>query len=109
MSQLIVSVEDFLRLALGDGKWPKPLHLIQGALLVRSGLALVDAARKVGTSPAHLTPIARATDAVEAVRQVCERDITHEQIDKLRKNVGQLVLGRAAEIAFEDICRGCPV
>lgn len=97
-------MENFLRLALGDARWPKPLHLIQGALLVRSGATLSDAARQVGTSPAHLAPIAAASDPITAVLQIEDSDLSVEAVEKLRRNVGQLVLGRAAEIAFEDIC-----
>lgn len=109
MSALSDAVIDLLSTSFADTatwpKWPKPLHLIQGALLVRDGVPSSAAARQVGTTPARLDELAQARDLIATVLKVTEADLKPEAVAKLRKNVGQLVLGRAAEIAFEDICQ----
>jgi hypothetical protein len=90
----------------GRDRWPKPLHLLQGALLVQSGQAGISAAAKaVGTTPAHLMDAATAPDPVDAVLRVRDEDVTEEAITKLRRKVGELVRGRAAEMIFEGICK----
>lgn len=75
-------------------------------MLVHSGSEIGQAARAVGTSRARLQGIVDSPDFIEAALRVREEDVTEELITKLRRNVGQLVLSRAAEIAFEDILRG---
>ena len=86
-------------------RWPKPFHLIQGALLVQGGIDPGDAAKQVGTVRSRIDEITKAADPVQRVLGIAEGDVSDEALNKLRRNVGQLVLGRAAEIAFEDICR----
>lgn len=85
-------------------RWPKPLHLIQGALLVSGGADVQAAARTVGTTATRLVGVVTGQDPVEAVLRVRNHDITLDAVNRLRRKVGELVLGRAAEIAFEDIC-----
>ncbi len=85
-------------------RWPKPLHLVQGALLVEGGADVSYAAKVVGTTVTRLMEVATAPDVVESVLRVTESDLRPDAIIRLRRNVGQLVLGRAAEIAFQDIC-----
>jgi hypothetical protein len=104
------AVVDLLRAFFADTgrwpRWPKPLHLLQGALLVTENrLDLASAARAVGTTPRHIEEVAASADPVEAVLKIRLDAITDDAIEKRRRNIGQLVLGRAAEIAFEDICR----
>ena len=62
------------------------------------------AAKAVGTTRARLQGALDAEDVVEHVIGVKEADASAADVNKLRRNVGQLVLGRAAELAFEDIC-----
>ena len=100
-------IVDLLRRSFADmarwPRWPKPLHLIQGALLVESGTDISDAAKIVGTTVMRLMEVATGHDPVEIVLRVTEADLKAEAIAKLRRNVGQLVLARAAEIAFQEI------
>lgn len=99
-----LAVIDLLRLSFaGTGRWPKPFHLIQGALAVESGSDLVKTARAVGTTTNHLMEVVTSPDSVESVLQITDAEISEESLGKLRRNVGSLVLGRAAEIVFEDI------
>jgi hypothetical protein len=102
------AVVELLRLSFADAvrwaRWPKPLHLVQGALLVEGGADISDAARLVGTTVTRLMEVATAHDPVESVLGVTKVDLRIDAVVRLRRNVGQLVLGRAAEIAFQDIC-----
>lgn len=82
------------------------MHLIQGALLVDSGAHVETAARIVGTTATRLLDVVTGYDPVETVLRVRDQDITSDAVSRLRRKVGELVLGRAAEIAFEDICNG---
>ena len=108
MSPSSAAVVRLLRLSFADAvrwaQWPKPLHLLQGALLVEGGTDILDAARLVGTTVTRLMEVATASDPVESVLGVTEADLSIDAIVRRRRNVGQLVLGRAAEIAFQDIC-----
>jgi hypothetical protein len=103
-----VAVIDLLKTFFADAvrypRWPKPLHLIQGSLLVSGGVEIGNAARAVGTSTAHLLEIVTAPDPVEAVFRVRDQDLTSDSINRLKRKIGELVLARVAEIAFEDIC-----
>jgi hypothetical protein len=104
---LSTAIIDLLRLSFADAarwpKWPKPLHLVQGVLLVEGGTDISDAARIVGTTVTRLMEVATGHDPIEMVLRVTEADLKAEAIERLRRNVGQLVLGRAAEIAFQEI------
>lgn len=81
------------------------MHLIQGALLAADGLDLGDVARAVGTTKARLQAITSSSDPIEAVIGVGPGDLSEDDLQKVRRKVGELVLGKAAEIAFEEICR----
>jgi hypothetical protein len=104
------AVVDLLKVLFADAdrysRWPKPLHLIQGMLLVEGGVAIESASRIVGTSTTRLLDVVTAREPVESVLQLRDQDISFEALTRLRRKVGELVLGRAAEIAFEDICNG---
>lgn len=96
---------DLLERIYGPTKWPKPLHVLQGVQLVESGVDLSDAASRVGTLPRYLEPVLKASDPVEEALGLSPRDINQESRDKALQALGQMLLGRAAEIAFEDIYR----
>ena len=89
----------------GDDPWPRPLHLLQGAGLIRRGVDLNAAARSVGTSAKRLDEVATAPDAIEEALGTAVRDVEEKYLERARKMLGQLVLGRSAEIAFEEIYR----
>lgn len=87
------------------GDWPHPFHLLRALLLVNEGRAPSEAARAVGTSPGRLAAI---IDSRDPVAEVCGEEFA--QLDpalvaKARNTVGQLLVGRAAELAFENIYR----
>lgn len=101
-------VVELLQLSFADSSrwpsWPKPFHLIQGALLVKDGAPVDEVARTVRTTKARLQTIMESDDPVETALRVREADVSEPALSKLRRNIGQLVLGRAAELAFDDIC-----
>jgi hypothetical protein len=109
VNQSSLAVIDLLRAFFGDAirtpRWPKPLHLLQGTLLILAGNDVASAAHAVGTTPGRLEEVATDPEPVEAVLRLRDADLTADALGKQRRKVGDLVLGRAAEIAFQDICR----
>jgi hypothetical protein len=96
---------DVLARLFSSRHWPKPLHLLEGVQLLRQGMSPREAAQSVGTS-AHL--LVRAKEAVCPVQHVLgisplEIDTSHRQ--RAGQMIGQLLLGRCAEMAFESIYR----
>lgn len=93
----------FCRVFLGSGPWPKPLHLLQGCELIESGAALNEAARSVGTTVPYLENVYTATNRLHAVLGISPEDLSETDLRKTRLIMGQLILGRCAEMAFEDL------
>lgn len=106
MNQTSTDVTNLLRDFFGDAKrWNSPLHKVQGALLVANGMPLKDAAKAVGTTAAHLKPVTEASDPVEFVLGLADAGLDQKSLDRAKRKIGELVLGHAAEIAFEELCR----
>ena len=82
-------------------RWPKPFNLLQGRLLVDSGTSTGDAAREVGTTAARLAAFCAAEDPALELLGPGQPD------DKVRKGarqiLGNLIVGRCAEITFEEL------
>lgn len=94
---------DFLRSAYPAGRWPKPLHLLQGRLLVEAGQQPAAAAREAGTSAKALKAILGEPEPGFAVLGVTPSDLTAADIKRARSRIAQVLIGRAAEMAFEAI------
>ncbi len=94
---------EFFRFAYGGDPWPKPFHLLQGSLLVWQGTPVNEAAKIVKTSAAKLEEVATQPQPAFTVLAVGPADLTEKDIAKARNILAQLLIGRAAEIAFEDI------
>ncbi len=91
---------------LFDGRgWPKPLHLLHGLELCRLGQTLSDAARQVGTTERHLRQALESPDPVTAVLGLGLHEIDTPHRQRAAQILGQLLLGRCAELAFEEIYR----
>ena len=88
----------------GSGAWPKPLHILQGLELLRTGESLDLSARQVGTTPARLR---RAQDAEDPFADVLGEALPPSSVvvNERAPILGNLVLGRAAEIVFEELYR----
>src|SRR5712692_3685417 len=96
---------EFLTVAYAAEPWPKPFHVLQGCVRIAKGEALRDVAAAVGTTPARLEEIATNPDASFAVLGVKPSDLADADVTRARSILAQLIIGRAAEIAFEDIYR----
>ena len=89
---------------LGSDDWPKPLHVLQGLELLRTGESLNAAAREVRTTPARLR---RAQEAADPFADILGESLPPNSVvvNERAPILGNLVLGRAAELVFEEIYR----
>jgi hypothetical protein len=87
----------------GDEPWPKPLHLLRGVVCVEQGQSRKDAARAVGTTEVNLACVLSSKDRVTAIIGERQAPPTEAEVERKRGILGQLLLGRAAEVAFEEI------
>ncbi len=85
--------------------WPKPLHVLEGAKLVDNGMDVAEAAKSVRTNKRRLQEAVESEDRVGAVLGARLRDVDQMERQRSIQILGQLLVGRAAEIAFEDIYR----
>jgi len=100
----VEELEDTLTLIYGVEGWPKPFNLLSGRRAVSDGFPVSEAARLVGTSPAHLKKFLEAPDVVEHL--LGPRPVDYETKEqKVRAIVGQLIIGNLAERVFENIYR----
>ena len=86
-----------------SGTWPRPLHILQALSLTDSGSSLRNAAKSVGTTHASVLAASRAEDPVRAVLGLALNEIEERSCGRAGQMLGQLLLGRCAEIAFERI------
>lgn len=94
-----------LQRIFGHRPWPKPLHLLRGVQLAADGAPISEAARAVGTTPTALQRVCDTSDPVFETLGIRLRDITSEGRQRAALILGQLLLGRCAELAFEEIYR----
>jgi hypothetical protein len=93
----------FLADLYGAEHWPKPLHQLRGVMLVEQGHSRREAARVVGTTEVNLARVLSTKDRVKAVLGERKEPPTEAEYDRKRGVLGQLLLARAAEVAFEEI------
>lgn len=86
-----------------SGKWPRPLHVLQALSLTGSGSPIREAAKSVGTTHASVLAASQAADPVRAVLGLALDEIDSRSRERAAQMLGQLLLGRCAEIAFERI------
>jgi hypothetical protein len=96
-------VAQLLTALYGAEEWPKPFHLLRGVILVEQGQHRRDAARAVGTTEVNLARVLAAGDPAAAVLGKREVPASEAEIERKKGIIGQLILGRAAELAFEEI------
>lgn len=88
----------------GDGRWPKPLHLLRALSFVAGdGQSPAAAARAQGTTLARLGKLMGAEDCLVDVLGLSWGDLDSGDIQRTRQMLGQLLVGRCAEMVFEDI------
>lgn len=82
-------------------EWPKPFNLLRGRELIESGHEVAMAARQVGTTAARMRTFCECADPVSELFGSDEPD---EEISKQsRQIIGNLIVGRCAEVTFEQI------
>ena len=86
-----------------SGTWPKPLHILQALSLADSGIPLPEAAKAVGTNHASVMAASQDPDPVRAVLGLALDEVEARYRQRATQMLGQLLLGRCAEIAFEQI------
>ncbi len=86
-----------------SGTWPRPLHILQALSLTASETSLRDAVKSVGTTQSSVLAASQAADPVYAVLGLHLDDIDSRFWQRAAQMLGQLLLGRCAEIAFERI------
>jgi hypothetical protein len=95
----------FLRTAYADEPWPKPFHVLEGVQKINAGLSVKDAAKATGTHAKRLEDTRKSNDPEFDILGVRPAEITEDDIKRAGTILGGLLLGRAAEMAFEDIYR----
>src|SRR5690242_506900 len=93
----------FLKQEYPNGSWPSPFHILEGLEKVKAGTPLNEAARAVKTSPAQIKNILTSKTPAFDLIKVKPADLSDEDRKDARLILGQLLIGRAAELAFEDI------
>ncbi|HEU4343442.1 MAG TPA: hypothetical protein VFU31_17985 [Candidatus Binatia bacterium] len=86
-----------------SGTWPRPLHILQALSLADAGTSLREAAKAVGTTHAAVKTASEAPNAVREVLGIAPDEIDARYRSRAAQMLGQLLLGRCAEIAFERI------
>lgn len=89
----------------GDEGWPRPFNALEGLHLVRAGMDPVASAQRVRTTRRKIAELLEATDPIARLLGVSANDVKDEHRIAAKRALAQLLLGRAAELAFEDIYR----
>lgn len=93
-----------LRVVYGDADPPGRLRLVRAVHQVESGLDAAEVAKSFRSTRAHLSKLARACRRnASALFGTRPRPLTEELIERTRRTIGQLLLGRLAERAFLDM------
>jgi hypothetical protein len=98
-------IEAVLRSLYGDEGWPPPFHILRGVQLAREGVEPGTAARRVRTTRQKLVEILNVEDPIRHLLGASTADIADENRAAAKRGLAQILLGRAAELAFEDIYR----
>lgn len=86
-----------------DGDWPKPLHLLRGIELLGEGRDLSAAASEVRTTQSRLQQAADASDPIKDVLGMSLTQLSPKARESRARRLANMVLGRAAELAFEEV------
>lgn len=89
----------------GADNWPAPFHALRGLQLVQGGTPVGEASRRVGTKRRRIEDLERAADPVAELTGAGFRGIQDDHRASARQGLAQLLVGRAAEAAFEEFYR----
>lgn len=87
----------------GPRGWPKPLHQLLGLSLVEEGWDVSEAARSVGTTPSLLERLRIEPRPLFAVLGLEDGQVSESSHERAARKLPELLVGRAAELAFEQI------
>lgn len=94
-----------LRLVYPTGSPPKPLNLLLAVERVRNGQDAGAVAKACGTTRARLETLVRGSDPALVLLKGSIPQLEAESEGRVRRNLGQLLLGAVAEEAFEELYR----
>jgi len=94
---------DTLRAVFDDRPLPRPLDLVVGVERFKAGANLALLRKEFATTGARLAEAAEAPDLVSHLIGMRPEEVSEKRVQRARLILGQLVLGRAAEIAFEEL------
>ena len=83
--------------------WPRPLHILQALSLIESGTPFREATKEVGTNHTSVMAASQNPEPVRAVLGLGLDEVDDRYRRRATQILGQLLLGRCAEIAFEQI------
>jgi hypothetical protein len=88
-----------------DDPWPKPVHILQGLERIKAGADPQTVTRALRTSPQAITAAAEASDPVVYLLGISPAEIEDSKRHRIAQTLGQLLVGRCAEMAFENLYR----
>lgn len=94
-----------LRRLYGSEGWPRPFHILRAVDLVREGMHPANAARDAGTTRRRVLDLAGLADPITEILGVSAAAVSQDDREAAKRGLAQMLLGRAAELAFEDIYR----
>lgn len=94
---------DSLKTIFPLGTWPKPLHVLQALHLVQSGTPEKEAAKTVGTTASAVSRLTTDPDPIRKILGLGLQEVDADHRIHAAQILGQLLLGRCAEMAFLKI------
>lgn len=88
--------------SLPEDSWPEAVRMLHGAWLCHRGVELATAAKRIGTTPRRLGEVARSKSPFREALGVGIADVDDGATKKATDVLGQMLLGRCAELAFEN-------
>jgi len=92
----------FLRHIYGSDEWPKPLNILRVKQMAKAGSSDGEIARELRTTAPRVTTARRTRSIAKSMLGVKPAEVPARE-EYVRNKLGELLRGRAAELAFEDI------
>jgi hypothetical protein len=90
-----------LRRLYPSSRWPKPFNLLAGRNQVAQGLDLGPAAKEIGTTPGRLKLFC---DSTQPLSDLLGAELPDDEVFRhARQILGNLIVGRCAELTFETL------
>ena len=89
----------------GELVWPPPFHLLHAVDRLKNGVPVKEIARDLRTTAKRIDELRKAANPIVYLVGADLSDINDETRSRVRQTLAQLLVGRAAEIAFEAFYR----